>query len=347
MKHILLIEDNIEMSENTAEILELSNYKVSTAFNGKEGVQKAITLTPDLILCDIMMPEMDGFGVAFALKRNEETKQIPLIFLTAKADKTDLRKGMELGADDYLTKPFTSLELLNAIETRLLKSENNSSKSNIIHSAEQDYNKLLKIHFDKCTYPKKFINRKELIYTEGSMPYYIYVIQNGLVKTSKSLTAQKEIIIEMEGKDSILGASEAILDIPYQNFCVALEPTSVIQMPKEEFLKLIESNDGALKSVYREQRIKQEKLELQLYKNAYQSVRKRLSSQLVDLQNLYIQNTNQEYITLSREDLGALIGVAQETVTRTLSEFKENAWIDIKAGKIKVLRADALLKLRH
>src|ERR1043165_4481608 len=123
MKKILLIEDNKDMRENTTEILELANYKVTAAKNGKEGIEHVQKEKPDLIICDIMMPVLDGYGVLHLLAKNPETANIPFIFLTAKAERTDFRKGMEMGADDYVTKPFDDIELLNAIESRLKKSE--------------------------------------------------------------------------------------------------------------------------------------------------------------------------------------------------------------------------------
>ncbi|MCA6407955.1 MAG: response regulator, partial [Cytophagales bacterium] len=122
MSKILIIEDNLEVRENTAEILELAQYKVITAENGKTGVELAIKGKPDLIICDIMMPVLDGYGVLHMLSKNPETAAIPFIFLTAKSEKSDYRKGMELGADDYITKPFDDTQLLNAIEIRLKKS---------------------------------------------------------------------------------------------------------------------------------------------------------------------------------------------------------------------------------
>ncbi len=111
------------MRENTAEILSLASYEVITAVNGKEGAEAAQKVLPDLIVCDIMMPELDGYGVLHILSKRPETASIPFIFLTAKAEKQDMRKGMNLGADDYLTKPFDDTELLNAIEVRLKKHE--------------------------------------------------------------------------------------------------------------------------------------------------------------------------------------------------------------------------------
>lgn len=116
MKKILLIEDNQDIRDNTIEILELSNYEVIAAENGKVGVEKAIEHLPDLIICDIMMPELDGYGVFHAVHRNNAIKNTPFIFLTAKTERSDFRKGMELGADDYITKPFTGTELLNAVK---------------------------------------------------------------------------------------------------------------------------------------------------------------------------------------------------------------------------------------
>src|SRR3954462_15166818 len=123
MKFVLVIEDNTDIRENTSEILEMAGYKTFTADNGKKGVDLAIREKPDLIICDIMMPELDGYGVLHLLKKNPDTEHIPFIFLTAKAERRDFRKGMEMGADDYISKPFDDIELLNAIEVRLKKLE--------------------------------------------------------------------------------------------------------------------------------------------------------------------------------------------------------------------------------
>lgn len=121
MTKILVIENEESIRENIVELLEIEEFETLSAENGKIGLAIAQSTHPDLILCDVMMPELDGYGVIEALRKEPETMMIPFIFLTAKADKLDLRKGMELGADDYLTKPFTPSELLKAISTRLEK----------------------------------------------------------------------------------------------------------------------------------------------------------------------------------------------------------------------------------
>jgi CheY-like chemotaxis protein len=118
-RKVLIIEDNADIRENIVEILELSDYQVYSADNGKGGVELALNHLPDIILCDIMMPEMDGYGVLSLLHQYPEMTGIPFIFLTAKAERLDLRKGLALGADDYLVKPFDDLALLNAIDNRL------------------------------------------------------------------------------------------------------------------------------------------------------------------------------------------------------------------------------------
>ena len=118
MKRILLIEDNPEVSENTREIMELAGYEVVSAPNGKIGVELAQHENPDLIICDIMMPELDGYGVLHILSKKPETSTIPFIFLTAKTEKTDIRKGMNLGADDYLKVLRTLQDDVDAYEAR-------------------------------------------------------------------------------------------------------------------------------------------------------------------------------------------------------------------------------------
>lgn len=123
MKRILVIEDEPEMRRNIAALLRYREYEPIEAENGRKGVELARRQKPDLILCDVMMPELDGYGVLRALQHDAALALIPFIFLTAKGDKDDLRGGMNLGADDYLTKPVANNDLVNAIEARLRRSE--------------------------------------------------------------------------------------------------------------------------------------------------------------------------------------------------------------------------------
>ncbi len=128
MKKILVIEDEPEMRRNITTLLRYCDYESLAAENGRQGVEAARRHKPDLILCDVMMPELDGYGVLQALQADLSLAQIPFIFLTAKGEKDDLRSGMNLGADDYLTKPVANADLLQAIETRLRRSEQQAKR---------------------------------------------------------------------------------------------------------------------------------------------------------------------------------------------------------------------------
>jgi DNA-binding NarL/FixJ family response regulator len=123
MKKILVIEDEPEMRRNLFTILRLEGFAALTAENGRVGIEMALKEKPDLILCDVMMPEVDGYGVIKALHDEAATMNVPFIFLTAKGERSDVRSGMNLGADDYLTKPVDKTELLRAINTRLSRAE--------------------------------------------------------------------------------------------------------------------------------------------------------------------------------------------------------------------------------
>jgi DNA-binding NarL/FixJ family response regulator len=123
MKKILIVEDEPEMRRNIATLLRYYDYEPIEAENGRTGVALAQREKPDLVLCDVMMPELDGHGVLQALQQNPDLALIPFIFLTAKGEKDDLRSGMNLGADDYLTKPVANADLVRAIEARLRRSQ--------------------------------------------------------------------------------------------------------------------------------------------------------------------------------------------------------------------------------
>jgi DNA-binding NarL/FixJ family response regulator len=128
MKRILVIEDEPEMRRNITTLLRYHDYEPIAAANGREGVEAARRERPDLILCDVMMPELDGYGVLQALQSEPALARIPFIFLTAKGEKNDLRSGMDLGADDYLTKPVANAELVSAIEARMRRAERQTTR---------------------------------------------------------------------------------------------------------------------------------------------------------------------------------------------------------------------------
>jgi len=181
MSKVLLIEDDTALRENTAELLELSDYEVITAANGKIGIHKARAETPDIIVCDIMMPEIDGYGVLEALSSDDKTIQTPFIFLSAKTEHKEIRKGMDLGADDYLTKPFEEEELISAIESRLAKAAilKKMLKGQPVQEENQE-DTLRNLHelknfFDDYGELSKY-KKGEVVYQEGDHSNKIYLI---------------------------------------------------------------------------------------------------------------------------------------------------------------------------
>ena len=195
MKKILIIEDNLEVRENTKEILSLANYDVVSAESGKIGVDVAQHERPDLIICDIMMPELDGYGVLHILSKIEETASIPFIFLSAKAEKSDVRKGMDLGADDYLTKPFDDTDLLNAIEARLKKFEIHQKQYDVspegLDNLISDAQHILNIKDLGKNKKVKTFKKKSEIFTEGDLPLNVFLVKSGISKPSSQIRTIK------------------------------------------------------------------------------------------------------------------------------------------------------------
>ena len=138
MKKILVIEDEQVIRENILKLLKAEGFDVTGAENGSQGLYAAVSNLPDVIICDVMMPELDGYGVLMALRSNPVTATVPFVFLTGKADRSEMRQGMELGADDYLTKPFSKAELVGAISSRLKKQEAFAEQYNTLRSPSSE-----------------------------------------------------------------------------------------------------------------------------------------------------------------------------------------------------------------
>lgn len=351
MKSILLIEDNNEVRENTAEILELANYKVLQAENGKIGVELAQKNKPDLIICDIMMPVLDGYGVIHLLSKNSDTSTIPFIFLTAKTERGDFRKGMEMGADDYITKPFDDVELLRAVESRLKKSEllknefsNNVEGVNQFFDNIKNIEELKKLSNDRRI---KTFKKKEMIFSEGNSPNFLYFLSKGKVKTFKSHEYGKEFITNLYKDGDFFGYIALLEDLPFVENAESLEDSEILLIPKDDFYSLIYNNAAVMKKFIKMLSDNVIEKENQLVNLAYSSVRKRVANALVTLYDRYNQNPDGKFnISISREDLANIVGTATESLIRTLSDFKEEKLIEIKGSNITITNYEKLKKLK-
>ena len=349
MNSILVIDDNIAIRENTAEILELAGFKTFTAENGKKGVDIALREKPTIIVCDIMMPELDGYGVLHLLRKNQETQNIPFIFLTAKTERSDFRKGMEMGADDYITKPFDDVELLNAIETRLKKLEILDQKYSASPAGVTQFIKDVKdsglMTRLADQYEVATFHKKQTLYQEGKRPRFLYYLVKGKVKSFKNHPDGKEYITDLFNEGDFIGHSALIEDKNYEDSAVILEDAEILQVPKDDFLHMIFSDISIatkfIRIITRNMKEKEERL-LNL---AYSSLRKRIAKALVDISAKFNPETDKKTIEISREEIAQYVGTATESLIRTLSDFKAEKLIEIRDGKILLTNPEKLKNL--
>jgi CRP/FNR family cyclic AMP-dependent transcriptional regulator len=348
MRRVLLIEDNDEIRENTAEILELANYKVDTAGNGKQGVEMALENIPDLIICDIMMPVLDGYGVLHLLRKNESLKNIPFIFLTAKSERGDFRKGMEMGADDYITKPFSDIELLTAIDSRLKKAALLHKKFDgaAMQPVVEETGTLKALEELVSSSAVNIYKKKRLIYDEGNHPVKVFYIQKGKVKTFKTNDDGKELTVGLFGEGDYVGYTAILEGGIYKEAAEVIEDATLAIIDRENFEKLLRANKEVARQFIQMLAQSVTDREEQLVGIAYNSLRKRVAEALVMLQKKYTKDDHGHFsMYISREDLAHIAGTATESIIRTLSDFKSEKLIDIKEGAIVILDEKRLAAL--
>ena len=347
MKRILLIEDNRDVRETTADILELSGYAVEAVDSGKAGVEAALALRPDLIVCDIMMPGLDGYGVLHILGKRPETSGIPFIFLTARSEKADVRKGMNLGADDYLTKPFEETELLDAVETRLHKNEllrkDYAPDTSGLDQFFQEARTFADLRDLSSERKQQTYRKKADIFLEGSVSQWLYFINAGQVKTYKTSEDGKALVTGILGPGDFLGYL-ALLDDgrAHTETATALEETDVSLIPPEDFFKLLYANREVAGTFIKLLSRHLAEREEQLLHVAYHSVRQRVAKALLKLAQHHPEAGSSPVITIAQKDLAGLTGSVKETVTRTLADFKDEGLIRIDRMKITLLDQEGL-----
>ncbi len=348
MKKILLVEDDASLRENMEELLDLSGFLVVSAPNGKRAIELAKKELPDLVLCDIMMPEMDGYAVLENLSSHKETCHIPFVFISAKTEHHDVRKGMDLGADDYLTKPFEEEELLNAIHSRLNKAETlnnalsdwykNKNKEEEIRTLEQLKN-FFDDHGELFSYKKE-----EPIYNEGDHSNMVFLILKGSVKCYKLDEQGKELITSVYATDEFLGFTSLIDHIPHQEFAVALEDVELAGILKSKLKNILEENQHVSLEVLEIMAESLSEIKEQLLQMAYSSVRKRTAHTLLQFSRA-MGNKKGQPLKIARSDLAGAAGVATESLIRTLSDFKHEGLISIENRDIHILDSHTLQQI--
>lgn len=352
MKTILLIEDDADMRDNTAEILELANYRVLKAENGRRGVDIARKEKPDLVLCDIMMPELDGYSVLHMLGRDPATAEVPFIFLSAKTERGDVRKGMELGADDYLTKPFEESELLNAIEGRLRRSElfrkgfdNGFEGFGKFMDQARGLDALNGLSSDRKT---RKVAAKEVLFHEGdelrSVPYIVH----GKVRTFKINNDGKEFVTGLHAEGDLIGYMGLLENGHALETAETLEECEVASIPREDlFALLYKDRDVSIRFIKMLAHDVKEK-EQHLLQLAYASVRQRVAQAILRVHDRYAGTTGPGLgVKISREDLASIVGTATESLIRCITDLKEDGLIASEGRDIRIVDKARLEKVAH
>ncbi|MDP2387114.1 MAG: response regulator [Bacteroidota bacterium] len=349
---ILIIEDNQELRENAEEILHLANYKVLSAENGKAGLELIRNNNPDLILCDIKMPELDGYSVLRALDNIPDKTGIPFIFMTACSGKADFRKGMDLGADDYIIKPLDAETILRVVDKRLKKY--NSIKTMFEHKYVDldglvDENKSQKgiktLSNNKII---KKLRKKDVLFFEDNPANFLYLILSGKIKTSKSNEFGREVIIDIHREGDFLGYFSLLEGGNHNVSAIAIEDTEVEMIPKQDFYQALSSDNNITLKFAKLMSNKFSSAEEKLLKMAYDSARKRVAEAIIFAAKRYNDDKKEEIcFNLNRENISALSGISPESVSRNLTCFKEEGLIETYNGSILIKDMKKLATLKN
>lgn len=345
-KTVLVIEDHDDIRESVTEILELAGYTVLSASEGRSGFELALKHLPDIILCDVMMPVLDGYGVLYLLGKHDETANIPLIFLTAKAERADVRKAMDMGADDYLTKPFDDMELLNTVESRLRKHSNRRNVASLSNSLPEDLESLLEELTDLGR--KKTYKKKQIIYQELDTPLSLYKVNSGKVRSFLFYEDGRELTTGIFSENEFFGYEAILMNKKRFDNIETLEPTELTLINRNDLEDLMRKRPALnlkfIQLLTHNNQLKNEKL----LSFAYNSVRKRIAEALVSYGEKFRTSPEENSCTIriSREDLASMAGTANETVSRTLADFKEEKLLIKEGNSINIVDLEALRAIR-
>ncbi len=351
-KTILLIDDDDSMLQLTTELLEHEGYTVMAASSGKSALELTEGTAPDLVLCDVTMPDLDGYGVLQALAKTPHLAEIPFIFVSARAERADVRKGMEHGADDYLTKPFQAQELLDAVEIRLKRSE--LFRRVFTPDAEGldqflDLARGLEVLKDLSKDRKaRLFKDQQIIFREGDALDHVVYIVSGKVRTYNVNKDDKEFTTGLHGKGDIIGFFGLLETGRSTESAEALEAAKVIMIPKDELLALLQRDHDVSVCFIKLLSRDVEDLKGRMLQLAYASIRQRVAQSLLHIHERYAEDNDSRLgVRITREDLASVVGTATESLIRSLSDLKHDELISIEGREIRILNRDGLEKVAH
>lgn len=347
MARILLIEDDLSLRENTQEMLELAGHKVFSAEDGEAGLQQALKNAIDLILCDILLPGIDGYTVLEKISSNPGTRKIPFIFLTALSNIKEIRHGMNLGADDYIVKPFEEQDLLATINRRL-------EKFSILKEHENKPAPGAKVHIDSLeNFRKHFLKngeeikiaKNELLFRENQPAAYVYLLTKGIIKTLGLDEYGKELITGIYHTDDFLGIYSFHRNITYPEQALVIESASLLRLPIRLVQDIFKENPQFMMEWA--ENLSEDVIELKdhLLQTAYASVLKKTVNTILDFSEKLHFN-KKELSKISRGDLASIAGISKESFIRCLSTLKQERLIEINGKNIEVIDLKGLKRIK-
>lgn len=350
MKAILLITTNEELRKKVAGIFDYSGYSVTTVPDGAAAIESAIGVQPEVILCDLDLPEPGSYTLLHAVAQHASISRIPVILLGSFPTKEDVRKAMDAGADDCLPLPFEGIELLRAVEAALDRKTRRSLHSAKKHADDvlptgdkEDRQRLTVLFGDR---DMQTFRRKQSLYSEGQRATQVWFIASGKVKTFRINEDGKELITNLYGQGDLVGYTEALQGDCYRDSARAVEDTGLIAIPRSEFLRIITTSTELSRLLLQMLARNSTRRDEGLVDLAYNSLRKRVANGLLRLSETFNEGVQgNRTINLSRENLAAIIGAAPESLTRTLSDFKKEKLISMQEGVITLLNEEKLRNL--
>ncbi len=352
MEKILIIEDNFEIRENFAEILGLEGYEVITASNGKTGAEKAFAEKPDLIFCDIMMPELDGYGVLYLLAKNKETMNIPFIYLTSRSEKDDIQKGFGLGATGYIIKPFSGPEVLAAVQNALTKKSISASFKNNIYERIVELIEYVNSNFNASITLENIAEKKllkgEMLFSEKETPQAAYFITHGKMQSYLVNNSGNKFITNTHETDEFLGFNAILENTKHKDNAEAEEDTDLLVIPQETFLQLIHSVQDISIQFIKLLSGNNYNKEKKIISLVNFSLKKRLIESIIEDQiEMKDRDNENSGMNLTKKKEYHQLNYSSENVFSILNDLQKERMIEIKNGKIIILEERQLRRLSN
>ncbi len=349
-KTILLVDDDASTLQLTTELLEHEGYAVMAANNGKRALELTEQTPPDLVLCDVIMPGIDGYGVLRAMGETPHLAEIPFIFISAKAEHTDVRKGMDMGADDYLPKPLEAKELLHAVESRLKRSEvfrrpfkRDPDGLDEFMDQARCLEVLKGLSKDRKT---RLLKEHEILFREGDELHDVAYIVQGKVRTYNVNKDGKEFTTGLHSKGDLIGFFGLLGNGHSVEGAEALEPTKVVLIAKEDIIALLHRDHDVSVCFIKLLSRDAEDMKGRMLQLAYASIRQRVAQSLMRIHERYAEENDPSLgVRITREDLASVVGIATESLIRSLSDLKEDLLISVVGRDIRILDKPGLEKV--